>query len=203
MSKFEPDYEHLLYASDEESDFAAAYLSAGEAGVPRIAEAVETRLVGRSHKGGQFDSVRALTDAGRDMVPVEVKAGTRVRFNATASSMLAYPNPPDPDVPGTVVAVKTASGAVTSHEGQIFVRFDGQADMQPVYASHLRLWQGQARQGSHRIRVASLGDLTEFMRVAEDRLIHKATRDLWAVKKDGEEFVIERLFADSGQPLKV
>jgi hypothetical protein len=51
-----------------------------------------------------------------------------------------------------------------------------------------------------------LGDLTQFFsssRTASDTLIHKATKDLWSLKKDGSDYVIERLFDDSGSPLKV
>lgn len=57
-----------------------------------------------------------------------------------------------------------------------------------------------------RVRVARLGDLTQFFsssRTASDTLVHKATKDLWSLKKDGSDYVIERLFDDSGSPLKV
>ena len=52
-------------------------------------------------------------------------------------------------------------------------------------------------------RVASLGDLTDFLKVAKDTLVHRATKDLWSFKKVGEDFVIERLFDETGDPLKV
>ena len=52
-----------------------------------------------------------------------------------------------------------------------------------------------------RIRVASLGQLNEFTRVASDQLIHKSTNDLWSIRKEGEEFYIERQF-DNSSPVK-
>ena len=53
------------------------------------------------------------------------------------------------------------------------------------------------------VRLGSLGDLTSFFtKVGGDTLIHKSTRDLWALKQDAGGFLIERLFDDSGEPLK-
>jgi hypothetical protein len=51
-------------------------------------------------------------------------------------------------------------------------------------------------------RVASLGDLTDFLKVAEGQLIHRSTNDLWNVVADGEGFTITRLFDGNGDPLK-
>lgn len=54
-----------------------------------------------------------------------------------------------------------------------------------------------------RVKVASLAQLSGFIRTAEDTLIHKSDRDLWALRKDGSgEFYIERMFDDRGAPLK-
>lgn len=54
----------------------------------------------------------------------------------------------------------------------------------------------------HRIKVASMEDLFAFNRVDSNHLIHKATRDLWAIEADEEGDVhITRLF-DSGKPIK-
>lgn len=55
---------------------------------------------------------------------------------------------------------------------------------------------------SHKVRVASLQQLEGFSRTSAHTLVNKSTRDLWAIQKDGEEFVIARLFQDDGQPLK-
>lgn len=52
------------------------------------------------------------------------------------------------------------------------------------------------------IRIGSLKQLEGFTRVSSETLINKSTRDLWAIKPDGNDFVIERLFQDDGQPLK-
>jgi hypothetical protein len=53
-----------------------------------------------------------------------------------------------------------------------------------------------------RVRVASLQQLVSFQRVSAETLVHKSNRDLWSLKKDGEKFYIERLFDDTGKPLK-
>lgn len=53
-----------------------------------------------------------------------------------------------------------------------------------------------------RQKVASLAQLSGFERVSSDTLVHKSTQDLWALRKEGEGYFIERLFQDNGQPLK-
>lgn len=52
-----------------------------------------------------------------------------------------------------------------------------------------------------RVKVASLSQLEGFTRTASDTLIHKSTQDLWSIKREGGEFVIQRLFQD-GSPVK-
>jgi hypothetical protein len=53
------------------------------------------------------------------------------------------------------------------------------------------------------LRVASLGDLSGFLRVSNDLLIHKSTRDLWSVSKTADGSIeVTRLFDDDGSPLK-
>lgn len=52
------------------------------------------------------------------------------------------------------------------------------------------------------VRIGSLKQLEGFTRVSAETLINKSTNDLWAIKKDGNDFYIERLFQDDGQPLK-
>ena len=53
-------------------------------------------------------------------------------------------------------------------------------------------------------RVASLGDLTDFLKVASGALVHKSTKDLWSYSKDADgNFLVSRLFDDEGEPLKV
>lgn len=200
------------YAGDENLDFAGGYLTASEreeaAAVKRVEAAVERRLSGRDLNEGAFNSVRELTDSARAKaaVTLPVEAGTRVQFVANASSMLAYDDPPAPNESGVVVAVKSASGKITSHNGVVFARWDD-GKVRAIHAEHLRLASGKVRTTTaataNKIRVASLGDLSEFLRFGSDTLVHKATKDLWKVHKDGSEFVIERLFAENGAPLKV
>ena len=54
-----------------------------------------------------------------------------------------------------------------------------------------------------KVRIASLGDLTGFLRVSNNLLVQKCTKDLWSVSKTAEGgFEVSRLFDDDGTPLK-
>lgn len=53
-----------------------------------------------------------------------------------------------------------------------------------------------------RTKIGSLQQLGEFQRISSETLIHKSTQDLWAIRQEGEDFFIERLFQDNGAPLK-
>ncbi len=53
------------------------------------------------------------------------------------------------------------------------------------------------------IRLTSLGDLSQFLKTADGKLVHKSTKDLWSFKKDADgTLVVERMFDDTGKPLK-
>jgi hypothetical protein len=52
------------------------------------------------------------------------------------------------------------------------------------------------------IRVASLNQLDGFRRLSAETLVNKSTQDLWSLRKEGEDYFIERLFQDSGSPVK-
>lgn len=130
-------------------------------------------------------------------------SGTRVAFQLTLSSLLAYPSAPNPKVHGSVVMCRTAAGDTTSMDGMVFVKWDNGSFM-PVYASHLRRVADVRVANGHRRNVASVGDLSDFMRSAgEGDLIHKSTKDLWKLSKSKDGYVIERLFDTDGEPLKV
>lgn len=83
---------------------------------------------------------------------------------------------------------------------------DGAAGMDAFFQENPQVVSpvGQAKTAAAkpRVKVGSLSDLGGFRRVSADTLINKSTNDLWALKKDGESYYIERLFSDDGQPLK-
>ena len=137
-------------------------------------------------------------------VALPIATGTRVQFAATLDAALAYPTMPADKTAGVVVTVRTAGGKTNTHEGRVFVAFqDG--TFGAFYPQHLK-YATNTRTAKAVVRhVASLGDLSEFMlsKEASDELIHKATKDLWSFKKNGDQYVLERLFDDSGLPLKV
>lgn len=170
-----------------------------------LTAAMDAHLSGKA-LGESFEGVRPLSDAGRakQALALPVEVGTRVAFVGGLGAVLTYDSPPETGATGTVVHVKSAGGNVTAHEGKVFVSWDD-GQFLPVHAEHLRS-AGQPvgrvkRQAA--IRLGSLGDLTSFFtKVGGDTLIHKSTRDLWALKQDAGGFLIERLFDDSGAPLK-
>jgi len=54
-----------------------------------------------------------------------------------------------------------------------------------------------------RKKVASIQDLSAFTRLSADELIHKSTKDLWNIRRQGDGgFFVERAFDDTGAPLK-
>lgn len=203
-----------VFASDADLDMVGGYLTASEreeaAELRLVESAVEHRLKGKSVVEGSFESVRGLTDRDRakQALALPVEAGVKVQFASNSGAVLTYEDPPAPGSTGTVVAVKSASGPITSHNGLVFARWDD-GKVRGIHADHLRLAAGTVRRSTastvNRIRVASLGDLSDFLRVAgtDSTLVHKATKDLWSVRRDGADYVIERLFDDTGSPVKV
>lgn len=165
---------------------------------------MDSFLQGQPFGGEHFTSVRQLTESGRakDALELPVEADTRVEFKGRLGAVMAYDDPPESGSMGTVVLVRSATGDITDHEGKVFVKWDD-GKTRAIHAEHLRKAKGRKkRQVAHSMRVAGLGDISGFLRVANDTLIHKSTRDLWSFRQEGEEYVIERLFDANGEPLK-
>jgi len=155
--------------------------------------------------GSKTTSIRDLTDKERSKkaLKLPVDAGTRVSFIGYLGSYMCYKDSPENGMKGEVVNAKSANGAVTHHGGKVFVKFeDGR--LRSVYAEHLQLSEVKEEKKLASFRVASLGDLTNFMKVAEGKLVHTSTKDLWSFDKGADgNFTVERLFDDNGEPLKV
>lgn len=153
----------------------------------------------------RHSSMRALTDKARasSALPLPVNAGTRVAFKVNLGSVLTYPDVPHPACEGTVITVKTATGPATHQGSDVFVLWDD-SKFRVIRAEHLKPGTSRKTATSFRMVVSDLGDISSMFINASsgDDLIHKATQDLWSVKKDGGSFVIERLFDNSGKPLK-
>ena len=170
-------------------------------------------LKGKPLEGEQYTSVRNLVkkELDKKALKLPVEAGTRVRFLANLGSVLTYPDVPDDGVGGTVVKVRSANGDVTAQDGRVFVTWDD-GKFRAIMAEHLRLTKTNKRMArSVRIITSDLDSLANFFAPtmgnlgvqAGDDLVHKATKDLWSFKQDGDNFVIERLFQEDGKPLKV
>lgn len=172
------------------------------------ASALDDYLAGREADASNA-GLRALTDRGRAANALEtpVGAGTRVSFIVNIGSVLSYPDPPEPDAEGTVVMVRTAEGDQTGLGGMVFVKFDA-GQFMAIHPEHLRRGAVNTKKASNfAMRVSNLGDLGGFLRWGtedDSELVHKATKDLWSFETtEGGEFVISRLFDDTGSPLKV
>jgi hypothetical protein len=153
-------------------------------------------------------SMRDLTDQARakNAFPVkEALAGTRVSFIANLGSVLSYARIPGDGVEGTIVTVRTADGDASVWDGRVMVAWDDGLFL-PVHPEHLRKGTTTKRRANaFRMVLADLGNLADFFgtRHGGDDLIHKATKDLWSFRSEGDNFVIERLFDEGGHPLKV
>jgi len=135
--------------------------------------------------------------------PVVYSAGVQVRFAGGLESALSYANPPEAGRCGTVVLVRTASGDTTTIGDYVFVRWEGEEEARLIKKGHLIAGSSTEKiANTMSMRLSTVGDLSDFVRHGED-LVHKATRDLWALRKEGDDFVIERLFQEDGNPLKV
>jgi hypothetical protein len=156
-------------------------------------------------------SVSALTDKGRqdNALPLPVNAGTRVAFVANLGSVLTYSDVPEDGHEGTVVTVRSAHGDTTSHEGRVFVKWDDGV-FRSVLAEHLRLAKTTEAKDYRRVLVGNAISFQDYLlsqgyhtAKGNTDLVHKATKDLWSFHKEGEEYIIARLFDDTGEPLKV
>lgn len=136
------------------------------------------------------------------------KAGSRVAFSENVEALFAYKNPPAPGQKGTVVKVRTARGDSTHDDGRVFVKWDD-GSFSAIHKDHLKassLSENSKTASCNRIMLASLGDLGDFFSpsaTSSNDLVHKATKDLWSLQEVEGEYVLERLFDDNGEPLKV
>lgn len=148
-----------------------------------------------------------LTDKGRAKIIAEhtgLPAGTRVAFRSNIGTVLLYTNLPPKNCHGTVVTVKTSSGNVTEMNGEVFVKFDD-GRLRSIRPEHLRKLKPARVAGFQQV-ANSIDDFVGFTRIsglADDELVHKATKDIWSLSKTGDGYVLSRLFDSDGEPLKV
>jgi hypothetical protein len=137
------------------------------------------------------------------------QAGTRVAFDETVEALMTYTDFPTPGIgsevaEGTVIAVRTSSGDTTAQGSRVYVMWDD-GRMRAIEREHLRPAPG-LRRTAHCVRrvVAGMGDLTDFLRgsTGSTDLVHKSTQDLWSLRKEGDGYVIERMFDSNGEALK-
>lgn len=131
--------------------------------------------------------------------------GTRVVAH-TNNGVVIPGQLPKAGTKGTVVAVKTANGDVTSLDGEVFVRFDGRDKIDRIDRTFLRVASMKVSSlEDHFIVLSGPSLMASFADPSgENTLVHKSSQDLWSVKlsEDGS-YDVERLFDDNGNPLKV
>lgn len=134
--------------------------------------------------------------------PKPIRSGTRVAFKGDLEALLSYDNPPVIGESGTVIKLIRAS-----HMGvtplTVHVRWDS-GIVSEVFKEHLILSKKTKIASSHCKRYANENDIfSHFMKIASepDMLVHKATNDYWSLSKEGDDFVLERLFDEDGSPL--
>lgn len=176
-------------------------------GVYSIESALDEHLQERTIDGPATTSLQALTDKSRaaNALRLPVEAGTRVRFIANIGSVLTYDDIPGDGLVGTVVTVKTADGNLTANDGRVFVMWDD-GKFRPILTEHLRAaLTPNKRASSFRMVLSDWDDVASYFDNGRraDELVHRATKDLWTMKKEKGSYVIERLFSEDGAPLKV
>ena len=168
--------------------------------------AIDHVLQGRTIQGAENSILRTLTDQGREAnaLPLPVTAGVRVRFAHNVGALLAYNDIPERGVEGTVITVRSANGDVTASQSGVHVLWDD-GQFRAIQAMHLRL-AGTSQKLARTVRLSfidfgGISNLFEMAKVGND-LVHKATKDLWSFRQDGDNYIIERLFDEDGGPLK-
>jgi hypothetical protein len=59
--------------------------------------------------------------------------------------------------------------------------------------------------GKNKVKISSMDDFFNFLRIGKDTLVHKSEKDLWRISEDDKgAVVIERLFdPNTKEPLKI
>lgn len=149
-----------------------------------------------------------LTDRGRKNKREALNFEDGMRVVAHTNNGAVIPGQlPSSGTKGTVVSVKTATGDVTSLDGEVFVKFDGRNKIDRIPANFLRVASMKvANINDHFIVLSGPNLSASFMNHVggESTLVHKATQDLWSMKvSDDGSFDVERLFDGNGDPLKI
>lgn len=159
--------------------------------------------------GVDFESMQKVFGAKSAGLALPVESGTRVTIAHSVGSLLADFTLPPLGMSGTVVLVRSGGKDRTASSTGVHVLWDDGV-CRDVQAQFLRL----ESDGNKKAAKATAGvrrAFVDFAPISMDfglskegstDLVHKATNDLWAFRQDGESYVIERLFTESGEPLK-
>lgn len=160
-----------------------------------------------SSKTSGLDSILSttisdLTDRKRKTATPSFEEGVRVVAH-TNNGVVLPGQLPSSGTKGTVVAVETPDGKITSLDNEVFVRFDNRNKIDRIPSDFLRVASMKVANLDEHFIVLS-GPSLMSMASEQPALIHKSSEDLWTVKigEDGS-YEVERLFDDKGDPLKL
>jgi hypothetical protein len=142
----------------------------------------------------------AETDPRLDaMLNEGIPTGSRVAFQASMETVLTYQNHPSAGSKGYVV--KVVDRLANSHRDSVWVKFDD-GNFGLYKTAHLKRVSDKTA-SNFAFSVSSMDDIFNlYSQKNASTLIRKAEKDLWSFEKVGDQYVIERLFDDSGEPLK-
>jgi hypothetical protein len=128
-----------------------------------------------------------------DMSQIDLGSG------ADIDGFLSSPSNEDGGIYATSSILQTVMPSTSAQDFEInSIQGQPAPGIDALFAQQPRLVE--AKKG--RRMVASVSDLKSFTRISAESLIHKSEHDLWALKREGTQFFIERLFDDNGEPLK-
>lgn len=148
----------------------------------------------------QLDSMDEFLSQGiTKTAGAKLSVGTRVKLSSSIESMLMYPNIGG-DVFGTIVRPKRDP----SSQRTAFVKWDNGDifEMENRYLSRV----GEGINGNYiklggKLSNSTMSDFVKSTKT-DGGVIHLSTNDLWGVRKQGSEFVLERMFDNNGFPIK-
>jgi hypothetical protein len=143
---------------------------------------------------GQFRAIHAqhLRRAGKG------KSASDLKADFEKIKALAEKKPDNEFLMSLLEQMADEGFAPTDKQMAVVKKIEGEAKEMATMQKELKSLEKKAS-----FRVGSLGDLTDFLKHADGRLIHKSTDDLWSYAKDADgNFLVSRLFNDAGEPLK-
>jgi len=128
----------------------------------------------------------------------EVKKASDLKAQFEKIKDLAEKKPDNKFLKGLLKQMADEGFSPTDKQMKVVKEIEEEAKQQAEMKKELK-----SLKSARAIRVSSIGDLTQFLKRADGKLIHKSTNDLWSYSKGADgQFLVERLFDEEGEPLK-